>query len=269
MSCSCKAPLLPTEMFPGNAIMGRMADMAVSGRRLAGSLMSSSRAGNQGESRSSLAPLTGSPLESLLWLGLVSALAALAAYGKVTLLESLGLLTGPPIPGRGLAAGQETPVDKFSSLLAGALHRFGQKQEGGRQFDLGGLVGGLTGGLTEGGLTEEMTNQLMQQAISQWMNSGGMETLMIEWLTGGGAQSFLTTLFTEETENLSAMSQSLTEALEQQMADMDVEAMMDEAVTSLGSDLGEIASSLQGLMESMPPMETPSMDLDCTCVAAA
>jgi len=265
MSCSCKAPLLPTEMFPGNRVMGRMADMAVSGRKLAGSLMASSRGGNQG--RSSLAPLTGSPLESLLWLGLVSALAALAAYGKVALLENLGLLTGPPVPGRGLTAGQETPVDKFSSLLAGALHRFQQKQEGGRQFDLGGLVGGLTGGLNEG-LTEEMTNQLMQQAISQWMNSGGMETLMIEWLTGGGAQSFLTTLFTEETENLSAMTQSLTQALEQEMANMDVESMMDEAVTSLGSDLGEIASALQGLMESMPPMEAPNMDLDCTCVPA-
>merc|ERR1719460_2285051 len=102
----------------------------------------------------------GSKLEQLLPLAILFILSGLAAYGKVALLQNLGILP----TGRTLARDQENQHKEQLEQLSGLYHA-AVRQFGG---ELGGLVGGGNGE-TAGNLVDGATSALVEQAIQQWI----------------------------------------------------------------------------------------------------
>merc|ERR550532_736400 len=128
----------------------------------------------------------GSKLEQLLPLAILFILSGLAAYGKVALLQNLGILP----TGRTLARDQENQHEEQLEQLSGLYHA-AVRQFGGEVGGMGGLLGGGNGE-TAGNLVDGATSALVEQilgfsgfqlsfifsgsqAIQQWIDNGGVE----------------------------------------------------------------------------------------------
>merc|ERR1712156_744843 len=111
-------------------------------------------------------------LGQLVPLAILFLLSALAAYGKVNLLQNLGIL-----PAGRSALGQEEDQHRAQLDQLSRLFHAAERQFGGNLGGLGGLLGGSNGGA--GNVVDGATNALVEQAIQQWINNGGVENLIM------------------------------------------------------------------------------------------
>jgi len=205
MSCSCKLPLLDHSSESGRKL-NNVASRLMERKKL----ITQYTRGHQAASHYSSVQVL-----------VLASLAALAAYGKVSLVQSLGTILGRSLEID--VAEQEEAQQRILSILTQASDR-----------QLGGLLGGL-GGLLGGGAPEipnanEQVEGLVEQAIQEQIN---------EFLTGGGIESLLTSLLESED-----MGQMLGEMVNNLIENMDTEAMISSLSQQLGYELGQIVSTL-------------------------
>merc|ERR1712025_522037 len=215
MSCSCKLPILD-----GSSASGRKLNNAVS--RVVERKKRSTRDTRGHNHYPSNSYSSGSALGNLVQVVILASLAALAAYGKLTLAQNLGTLLGRSLDND--MQEQEEAQMRILSILSQASDR-----------QLGGLLGGLGGLLGGGGGVEvpnpnEQIGGLVEQAIQEQIN---------QFLTGGGMENFLTNIVESED-----MGQMLGEMVNNMIGNMDTENMMNSLSEQLGYDLGQIASML-------------------------
>merc|ERR1711962_822798 len=155
MDCTCTMPLPDMSALSSST--------PVAGRKLVSRVISSVRGnghGHHGVSQGS------NGLGQLLPLVILFLLSAFAAYGKVTLLQNLGIL---PTGRSTLAEEQDQQQEQLEQLAR--LFRAADRQFGGGFGGLGGLLGGGNGGSSN--LVDGATNALVEQAIQQWVQNGG------------------------------------------------------------------------------------------------
>jgi len=218
MSCSCKLPLLD-----GSSESGRKLNSAVS--RVVERKKRSTRDARGGGHHHypSNSYSSGSALGNLFQVVLLAGLAALAAYGKLTLAQNIGTLLG-----RSLNDDLQEQDEAHKRILS-ILSQASDRQLGGLLGGLGGLLGGGGGGV-EVPNPNEQVEQLVEQAIQNQIN---------EFLTGGGMESVLTSLLESED-----MGEMLGGMVNNMMGNMDTESMVNSLSEQLGYDLGQIASML-------------------------
>merc|ERR1712025_121886 len=198
MSCSCKLPILD-----GSSASGRKLNNAVS--RVVERKKRSTRDTRGHNHYPSNSYSSGSALGNLVQVVILASLAALAAYGKLTLAQNLGTLLGRSLDND--MQEQEEAQMRILSILSQASDR-----------QLGGLLGGLGGLLGGGGGVEvpnpnEQIEGLVEQAIQEQIN---------QFLTGGGMENFLTNILESED-----MGQMLGEMVNNMIGNMDTENMMN------------------------------------------
>jgi len=218
MSCSCKLPLLD-----GSSESGRKLNSAVS--RVVERKKRSTRdvKGGGHHHYPSNSYSSGSALGNLFQVVLLAGLAALAAYGKLTLAQNIGTLLGRSLNND--IQEQDEAHKRILSILSQASDR----QLGGLLGGLGGLLGGGGGGV-EVPNPNEQVESMVEQAIQEQIN---------EFLTGGGMENVLTSLLESED-----MGEMLGGMVNNMMGNMDTEAMVTSLSEQLGYDLGQIASML-------------------------
>merc|ERR1711970_737281 len=218
MSCSCKLPLLD-----GSSESGRKLNSAVSRavERKKRSTRDIKGGGHHHYPSNSYS--SGSALGNLFQVVLLAGLAALAAYGKLTLAQNIGTLLG-----RSLNDDLQEQDEAHKRILS-ILSQASDRQLGGLLGGLGGLLGGGGGGV-EVPNPNEQVEQLVEQAIQNQIN---------EFLTGGGMESVLTSLLESED-----MGEMLGGMVNNMMGNMDTESMVNSLSEQLGYDLGQIASML-------------------------
>jgi len=213
----------------------------------------------------------GSKLDQLLPLLFLFILSALAAYGKVTLLQNLGILP----TARNLGLDQENQhqemLEQLSRLFHAANRQFGGLGE------LGGLLGGATGG-TGGNLVDGAANALLEQAIQQWIDNGGVENLIIQFINGGGLEMMVTQFFSNggfesllagvmanlDEQTLQTAGENLQQLAEQELANVDMEGMMESMAGELEGDLDQMMAALQEAVANNQ-IEDPEMEMSCKC----
>jgi len=212
-----------------------------------------------------------SKIEQLLPLAILFILSALAAYGKVTLLQNLGILP----TGRN-ALGQENQHKEQLEELSRLFHA-ANRQFGGGLGGLGGLLGGGNGG-TAGNLVDGATNALVEQAIQQWMANGGVENLIMQFISGGGLELMVTQFFSSggfeslvagamanlDEQALQSLGQAAGENIQQELANIDMEGMMENMTSELGADLDQMMAALEEAVANNQ-IEEPQMEMSCTC----
>jgi len=218
MSCSCKLPLLD-----GSSASGRKLNSAVS--RVVERKKRSTRDAKGGSHHHypSNSYSSGSALGNLFQVVILASLAALAAYGKLTLAQQIGTLLGRSLNNE--IQEQEEAHKRILSVLSEASDR----QLGGLLGGLGGLLGGGGGGVEVPNPNEQIES-LVEQAIQNQINN---------FLTGGGMENALTSLLESED-----MGQMLGEMVNNMMGNMDTETMVTSLSEQLGYDLGQIVSML-------------------------
>jgi len=221
----------------------------------------------------------GSKLEQLLPLAILFILSALAAYGKVTLLQNLGILPA----GRTLALDQENQheerLEQMSRLFRSAVRQFGGGLGG-----LGGLLGGANGE-GAGNLVDGATSALVEQAIQQWIDNGGVENLIMQFISGGGLEMMVTQFFSGggfeslvagamanlDEQTLQSLGQAAGENLQlelgninQELENIDMEGMMESMAGELEGDLDQMMAAL-GEAVANNQIEDPQVEMSCKC----
>lgn len=194
-------------------------------------------------------------------------LSALAAYGKVDLLQNLGILPS----GRSALAQEENQhqdqLDQLSRLFHAAQRQFG---------GLGGLLGGGSGGT--GNMVDGATSELVEQAIQQWISNGGIENLIMQFISGGGLEAMVTEFFSGggfeslmagvmanmDEQTLQALGQAAGENIQQELENMDIEGMMTSMAEGLGSDLDQMMVALEEAVANNQ-IEEPQVEMSCRC----
>eukprot|EP00091_Calanus_sinicus_P008969 TRINITY_DN2129_c0_g1_i1.p1 TRINITY_DN2129_c0_g1~~TRINITY_DN2129_c0_g1_i1.p1 ORF type:complete len:271 (-),score=85.21 TRINITY_DN2129_c0_g1_i1:68-880(-) len=225
MSCSCKLPLLDNSSF---AETGRKLSHVAARvmERKKGSATDDLLRKTRGHNHPSNSYSSGNALGSLVQVVILASLAALAAYGKVTLLQNLAGVLGRSLD-------TETEEQEAQARILSVLSKdFDRQDLGGLLGSLGGLLGGSPA--PSGGGTNELVEGLVEQAIQQQIN---------EFLTGGGIENVLASML--ESEDLGQM---LGEMVNNLIGNMDTENMINTLSGQLGNDLGEIVSMLDQAM---------------------
>jgi len=214
----------------------------------------------------------GSKLDQLLPLVFLFILSALAAYGKVTLLQNLGILpTARNLPILDQENQHQERLEQLSKLFHAANRQFGGLGE------LGGLLGGATGG-TGGNLVDGATSALLEQAIQQWIDNGGVENLILQFINGGGLEMMVTQFFSSggfesllagamanlDAQTLQAVGGNLQQLAEQELANVDMEGMMASMTEELEGDLDQMMTALQEAVANNQ-IEDPEVEMSCKC----
>merc|ERR1712210_241438 len=220
-----------------------------------------------------------SKLEQLLPLAILFILSGLAAYGKVALLQNLGILP----TGRTLARDQENQHEEQLEQLSGLYHA-AVRQFGGELGGLGGLLGGGNGE-TAGNLVDGATSALVEQAIQQWIDNGGVENLIMQFLNGGGLEMMVTQFFSNggfetlvagamanlDEQTLQSLGQAAGENLQlemgninQELENIDMEGMMESMTGELEGDLDQMMAALQEAVANNQ-IEDPQVEMSCKC----
>merc|ERR1711971_728559 len=207
------------------------------------------------------APSTCNPLHTL----------RTGCFWKVTLLQNLGILP----TGRN-ALGQENQHKEQLEELSRLFHA-ANRQFGGGLGGLGGLLGGGNGG-TAGNLVDGATNALVEQAIQQWMANGGVENLIMQFISGGGLELMVTQFFSNggfeslvagamanlDEQALQSLGQAAGENIQQELANIDMEGMMESMTSELEGDLDQMMAALEEAVANNQ-IEEPQMELSCKC----
>merc|ERR1711962_1987722 len=258
MDCTCTMPLPDMSALSSST--------PVAGRKLVSRVISSVRGnghGHHGVSQGS------NGLGQLLPLVILFLLSAFAAYGKVTLLQNLGIL---PTTGRSTLAEEQ---DQQQEQLA-RLFRAADRQFGGGLGGLGGLLGGSNGGSSN--LVDGATNALVEQAIQQWVQNGGVQNLIIQFISGGGLETMVTqflsgggleTLMAAMMDNLDeqtlqSLGQAAGENLQQELSNIDVDGMMASMTAGLENALEEMMGALEQAVANNQ-IEEPQVEMSCRC----
>jgi len=210
-------------------------------------------------------------LGQLVPLAILFLLSALAAYGKVNLLQNLGIL-----PAGRSALGQEEDQHRDQLEQLSRLFHAAERQFGGNLGGLGGLLGGSNGGA--GNVVDGATNALVEQAIQQWINNGGVENLIMQFISGGGLETLVTQFFSGggfqslisavmdnmDEQTINNLGQVAGENVQQQLANMDVEGMMASMTESLEGDLDQMMNALQEAVANNQ-IEEPQIEMSCKC----
>lgn len=218
----------------------------------------------------------GSKLDQLLPLAILFILSGLAAYGKVALLQNLGILP----TARNLALDQENQHEERLEQLSGLFHAAVRQFGGG----LGGLLGGGNGE-TAGNLVDGATSALVEQAIQQWIDNGGVENLIMQFLSGGGLEMMVTQFFSNggfeslvagamanlDEQTLQSLGQAAGENLQlelgninQELENIDMEGMMESMTGELEGDLDQMMAALQEAVANNQ-IEEPQVEMSCKC----
>jgi len=214
----------------------------------------------------------GSKLDQLLPLLILFILSALAAYGKVTLLQNLGIL-----PAARTALDQENQQHEERLEQLSRLFHAANRQFGGGLGGLGGLLGGGNGG-TAGNLVDGATSALVEQAIQQWIDNGGVENLIMQFISGGGLQMMATQFFSSggfeslmagamanlDEQTLEALGQAAGENLQQELSNIDMEGMMENMTSGLEGDLDQMMAALEEAVANNQ-IEEPQVEMSCKC----
>merc|ERR1712037_872378 len=210
----------------------------------------------------------GSKLEQLLPLAILFILSGLAAYGKVALLQNLGI----PPTGRTLARDQENQHEEQLEQLSGLYHAAVRQFGGGN-------------GETAGNLVDGATSALVEQAIQQWIDNGGVENLIMQFLNGGGLEVMLTQFFSNggfetlvagavanlDEQTLQSLGQAAGENLQlelgnisQELENIDMEGMMESMTGELEGDLDQMMAALQEAVANNQ-IGDPEVEMSCKC----
>merc|ERR1712055_618842 len=204
-------------------------------------------------------------------LAILFLLSALAAYGKVNLLQNLGIL-----PAGRSALGQEEDQHRDQLEQLSRLFHAAERQFGGNLGGLGGLLGGSNGGA--GNVVDGATNALVEQAIQQWINNGGVENLIMQFISGGGLQMMVTQFFSSggfeslmagamanlDEQTLEALGQAAGENLQQELSNIDMEGMMENMTSGLEGDLDQMMAALEEAVANNQ-IEEPQVEMSCKC----
>jgi len=224
MSCSCKLPLLDNSSESGRRL-NKVASRVVERKKRSTKDLPVETRGN-GHNHPSNSYSSGNALGGLVQVIVLASLAALAAYGKVTLLQNLsGLL------GRSLNTDLEEQEAAQTRILSVLTNNFDRQGLGGLLGGLGEILGGAGGAVPN---PSEQIEGLVEQAIQEQIN---------EFLTGGGVQTWLASLLESED-----MGQMIGEMVNTMIGNMDTENMVNTLSTQLGTDLGEMVSMLDEAM---------------------
>merc|ERR1712128_79576 len=252
MSCSCKLPLLDNSSESGRRL-NKVASRVVERKKRSTKDLPVETRGN-GHNHPSNSYSSGNALGDLVQVIVLASLAALAAYGKVTLLQNLsGLL------GRSLNTDLEEQEAAQTRMLSVLTNNFDRQGLGGLLGGLGEILGGAGGAVPN---PSEQIEGLVEQAIQEQIN---------EFLTGGGVQSWLASLL--ESEDMGQMIGEMVNTLSTQLGtDLgEMVSILDEAMA--GTDMAEVLSSLmgempEGQMESLLEgvnLNTMEMMMNCSC----
>jgi len=240
MSCSCKLPLLSDSTESGRRLSNVASRVFQRKKRSTEIELPAFERGGGHHHAPSNSYTSGYNFGSLVQVLILASLAALAAYGKVTLVQNLaGLL------GRSLNDDIKDKEESQARLLS-FLNQGLERQ------DLGGLLGelgNLLGSSSNGGETPG-TNEL--EAIIEQVIQGQIN----EFLTGGGIENFLSTLVNTET-----IGETLGEMMGNMLGNMDMESMIQSLSEQLGNDLGEIVAMLDEAMAGSNMTEVLSATL--------
>merc|ERR1711953_871280 len=258
MDCTCTMPLPDMSALSSST--------PVAGRKLVSRVISSVRGnghGHHGVSQGS------NSLGQLLPLIILFLLSAFAAYGKVTLLQNLGIL---PTTGRSTLAEEQDQQQEQLEQLA-RLFRAADRQFGG---GLGGLLGGGNGGSSN--LVDGATNALVEQAIQQWVQNGGVQNLIIKFISGGGLETMVTQFLSGggleslmaammdnlDEQTLQSLGQAAGENLQQELSNIDMDGMMASMTAGLENDLEEMMGALEQAVANNQ-IEEPQVEMSCRC----
>lgn len=212
----------------------------------------------------------GSKFDQLLPLAILFILSGLAAYGKVTLLQNLGIL-----PSGRTALDQENQQNEERLEQLSRLFHAADRQFGGLE-GLGGLLGGGNGEASN--LVDGATNALVEQAIQQWISNGGVENLIMQFLSGGGLELMVTQLFSSggfeslmagamanlDEQTLQSLGQAAGENLQQELSNIDMEGMMENMTSELETDLDQMMAALEEAVANNQ-IEEPQVEMSCKC----
>jgi len=261
MDCTCTMPLPDMSALSSST--------PVAGRKLVSRVISSVRGnghGHHGVSQGS------NGLGQLLPLIILFLLSAFAAYGKVTLLQNLGIL---PTTGRSTLSEEQDQQQEQLEQLA-RLFRAADRQFGGGLGGLGGLLGGGNGGSSN--LVDGATNALVEQAIQQWVQNGGVQNLIMQFISGGGLETMVTQFFSGggleslmaammdnlDEQTLQSLGQAAGENLQQELSNIDMDGMMASMTAGLENDLEEMMGALEQAVANNQ-IEEPQVEMSCRC----
>jgi len=223
MSCSCKLPLLGDSSESGRKLSNVASKVFKRKKRSTEGEFSALERGKGHNHAPSYSYTSGYNFGSLVQVLVLASLAALAAYGKVTLVQNLaGLL------GRSLNDEILNKEESHARLLSFLNHSLERQDLGGLLGELGNLLGSSSNGGETPGANE--LEAIIEQVIQGQIN---------EFLTGGGIENFISNLVNTET-----IGETLGEMVGNMLGNMDMESMIESLSEQLGNDLGEIVAML-------------------------
>jgi len=215
-SCSCKLPLTEGSSSETGRKLENAAGRVLERKRR------SFNVEMEGRTFGGLGFPTGGAFESLVKLVFLASLSALVTYGKSMLLQSLGM----NVTGRTL---ETTYVEEPQEMILNLLNKASDRNL------IGGIIGGLGsligGGATESSLNTTNTTDFTEAAISE---------AIAQYLANGGLESILSNLLASED-----IGQYILGIANTLLNNIDVESTIETLTSQLGSDFGEIISTVE------------------------